>query len=118
MDAEGVVAHRLMAATGIPSFVEMPDGEHDPGDLLCVEQVGGGGGYMEPVQLDVDCWSTREGGGRKRAKELAGLVKAAVPGLEDEPNIFHPVVTNQYRMADPDTRRPRYVVQVELWVCE
>ena len=118
MDVEAVVARRLAESTSIPAYVEMPPGDADPGDLLTVEQTGGGGGYMEPVTLDVDCWSTRDGGGRKRAKALAELVKAAVPDLDDEPNVFHPSVTNQYRMADPDTRRPRYVVQVELWVCE
>lgn len=118
MDVEAVVARNLAGLTGIPTFTEMPPGDADPGDLLTVEQTGGGGGFMEPVALDVDCWSTREGGGRRRAKALAELVRAAVPDLDAEPAIFRPSVTNQYRMADPDTRRPRYVVQVELWVCE
>lgn len=118
MDVEAVVARNLADLTGVPAFTEMPPGDADPGDLLVVEQTGGGGGFMEPVTLDVDCWSTREGGGRRRAKALAELVRAAVSDLDNEPSIFHPNVTNQYRMADPDTRRPRYVVQVELWVCE
>lgn len=118
MDVERVVAGRLAAATGVPAFLEMPAGSEDPGDLLTVEQTGGGGGYLQPVELDVDCWSTREGGGRRRARAIADAVAAAVPDLDEEPNVFHPQVTNRYRMNDPDTRRPRYVVQVELWVCE
>lgn len=118
MDVERVVAARLSESTGIPAFLEVPDGARDPGDILVVEQTGGGGGLLEPVSLDVDCWSTKAGGGRRRARAIAEAVCAAVPGLEDEPDIFHPVVTNKYRMNDPDTRRPRYVVQVELFVCE
>lgn len=118
MDIERVVAERLREATGLPAFLEMPGKGDDPGDLLTVEQTGGGGGYMEPVQLDVDCWSTKEGGGRKRAREISDLVMAAVPDLDEEPDVFHPEVVNRYRMNDPDTRRPRYVVSVSLWVCE
>lgn len=118
MDIEDVVARRLAASTGIPAFIEMPPGDSDPGDLVTVELTGGGGTYMDAATLDVDCWSTKAGGGRKRAREIAELVKRAVPDLEDEPNIFHPEVENVYRMNDPDTRRPRYVVQVQLWVCE
>lgn len=118
MDVERVVASRLSGATGVPAYVEMPPGDADPGDLIVVERTGGGGGPLEEVRLDVDCWSTREGGGRRRAAEIADAVAAAVPSLDGEPDVFGPTVANRYRMNDPDTRRPRYVVQVELRVCE
>lgn len=118
MDVERVVAQRIADATGIPAFLEMPDGDRDPGDLVTVEQVGGGGGFLEPVQLDIDCWSTRGGGGRRRARAIAEAVCAAVPDLDEEPDIYGPSVVNKYRMNDPDTRRPRYVVQAEVLVCE
>lgn len=118
MDIERVVAERLMEETGIPAFLEMPERDEDPGDLITVMRTGGGGSYMETVQVDVDCWSTKKGGGRKRAKQIADLVRAAALDLDEEPNIFHPRPVNTYRDNDPDTRRPRYVVQIELWVCE
>lgn len=116
MDVERVVAGRLSASTGVPAFLEMPEGSEDPGDLITVELTGGGGNLLEACLIDVDCWST--GKDRRRAREIAEAVSAAVCDLDEEPNIFHPVVTNRYRMNDPDTRRPRYVVQVELYVCE
>lgn len=118
MDVERAVALRLARSTGVPAFPEMPDGEGDPGDLLTVEQTGGGAGFLDPVQLDIDCWSTKAGGGRRRARAIAEAVKAAVADLDEEPNLFNPKVENVYRMNDPDTRRPRYVVQASVWVCE
>ena len=45
-------------------------------------------------------------------------MKAAVCDLDEEPNVFHPEVTNCYRQNDPDTGRSRYIVQAQLWVCE
>lgn len=116
MDVEAVVARRLMDATGIRAYLEMPDDA--PDELMTVEQTGGGAGMFDPVQLDVDCWAAKRKGGRKRARAIASLVEAAIADLDDEPNIFHPTVENTYRMNDPDTGRPRYVVQCQVWVCE
>lgn len=118
MDVERAVARFLMGSTGIRAFLEMPTEGEDPGDLMTVEQTGGGGTFLEPVQLDIDCWSTKSGGGRRRAREIARAVEAAVPDLDEIPDVFGPKVENTYRMADPDTRRPRYVVQASLWLCE
>ena len=87
-------------------------------DFITVEQTGGGAGMLDPVQLDIDCWSSKRKGGRKRARAVARLVEAAVLDLDEEPNIFHPTVENTYRLNDPDTGRPRYVVQAQVWVCE
>lgn len=112
MDVEAVVARRLAAATGVDAYLEVP--EDTPDELITVEQTGGGGGFLDPVQLDVDCWAKT----RKRARKLASAVQSAVPLLEEEPNIFHPTVENLYRMADPDTGRPRYVVGIQVWICE
>lgn len=112
MDVEAVVARRIGDAVGVPAYLDVPEGA--AGDLLTVEQTGGGGSYMEAVSLDIDCWADT----RKRAKAVSALVSAAVADLDDEPNVFNPRVENVYRMNDPDTGRPRYVVSVSLWVCE
>ena len=114
-DIEAEVARALCEATGYDAFLEMPAGH--AGQLLVVEQTGGGGGFLEPVSLDVDCWAKEGKGGRKSAKAVAEAVKAAVPGLESIENVFHPRVENSYRSPDPDTDRMRYVVQIELWLC-
>ena len=112
MDVEAVVARRLMEATGYRAFLEVPPDA--PDEFICVEQTGGGGGMLEPAQLDVDCWAAT----RKRAKAISREVQAAVADLDEEPNIFHPTVENCYRMPDPDTGRPRYTVGIQVWICE
>ncbi len=115
-DIEAEVARALCEATGYDAFLEIP-ADH-PAQLITVEQTGGGGGFLVPVALDVDCWAAEGKGGRKSAKAVAEAVKAAVPGLDSITNVFHPEVENSYRSPDPDTKRMRYVVQVELWLCE
>lgn len=120
MDVEATVARRIAEATGVRAYLEVPkDEDLEPDcDFITVEQTGGGAGMLDPVQLDIDCWSSKRKGGRKRARAVARLVEAAVLDLDEEPNIFHPTVENTYRMNDPDTGRPRYVVQAQVWVCE
>ncbi|MEF2856052.1 MAG: hypothetical protein U0N89_05510 [Collinsella intestinalis] len=98
----------------MPAYTEVP--KDAPGSFATVERIGGGGSYMEPVQLAIDCWAGKKQ--RKAAQALSERVKAAVYGLDDEPNVFHPEVTNTYRQNDPDTGRSRYIVQAQVWVCE
>lgn len=112
MDVEEAVARRIGSAVGLPAYLDVP--KDMPDAFVTVEQTGGGGTYMEAVSLDIDCWA----GTRKLAKALSALVAAAVPDLDDIPNVFGPSVENVYRMNDPDTGHPRYVVSVSLWVCE
>lgn len=112
MDVEEAVARRIGAAVGLPAYLDVP--EDSPEEFVTVEQTGGGGTYMDAVRLDVDCWAKT----RKRAKAVSALVQASVADLDDEPNVFNPRVENVYRMNDPDTGRPRYVVSLSLWVCE
>lgn len=114
MDIESVVAGRLSKAVGAPAFLEVP--ESAPGSFISVERIGGGGSMFEPVQLAVDCWAKKKQ--RKAALALAEKVKAAAFDLDEEPNVFHPEVTNCYRQNDPDTGRSRYIVQIQVWVCE
>ena len=114
MDVEAVVARRLAQAVGAPGCVEVP--ERPPDSFISVELRGGGGSLLEPCQLAVDCWAKKKE--RKRARALAEAVKAAVCDLGEEPNIFSPEVTNCYRQNDPDTGRSRYIVQIQVWVCE
>lgn len=114
MDIEAVVARRLSKAMGVPAYLEVP--ERAPDGFITVERLGGGGSMFEPVQLAVDCWAGRKR--RKAAQALSERVKAAVCDLDEEPNVFHPEVTNCYRQNDPDTGRSRYIVQAQLWVCE
>lgn len=117
MDVEAVVASWLSGHCGIPAFLEMPPEDNDPGELITVERTGGGGGFLEPVMLDVDCWGAAKKE-RKRARAVADAIASAVPDLDGIPNVFGPKVENVYRMNDPDTERSRYVVSVSLWVCE
>lgn len=114
MDIEATVARRLSKAVGVPAYLEVP--ERAPDGFITVERIGGGGSMFEPVQLAVDCWAGRKR--RKAAQALSERVKAAVYDLDEEPNVFHPEVTNCYRQNDPDTGRSRYIVQAQLWVCE
>lgn len=114
MDIEAVVARRLSKAVGVPGRVEVT--ADAPESFISVERLGGGGSMFEPVQLAVDCWAGKRQ--RKAAQALSERVKAAVCDLDEEPNVFHPEVTNTYRQNDPDTGRSRYIVQAQLWVCE
>ena len=114
MDIEAAVARRIAKATGVPAYPEVP--KDAPGSFATVERIGGGGSYMEPVLLAIDCWAGRKQ--RKAAQALSERVKAAVYGLDEEQNVFHPEVTNTYRQNDPDTGRSRYIVQAQVWVCE
>lgn len=114
MDIEAAVARRIAKATGAPAYLEVP--ERMPDSFTTVERIGGGGSYMEPVQLAIDCWAGKKQ--RKAAQALSERVKTAVYGLDEEPNVFHPEVTNTYRQNDPDTGRSRYIVQAQVWVCE
>lgn len=114
MDVEAVVARRLSKAVGVTGRVEVA--ADTPESFISVERLGGGGSMFEPVQLAVDCWAKKKE--RKRARALAEAVKAAVYDLDEEPNIFNPEVTNCYRQNDPDTGRSRYIVQIQVWVCE
>ena len=114
MDVEAAVARRIAPAAGVTGFVEVP--ESMPDSFISVERLGGGGSMFEPAQLAVHCWAGKKQ--RKAAQALSERVKAAVYGLDDEPNVFHPEVTNTYRQNDPDTGRSRYIVQIQVWVCE
>ena len=114
MDIEATVARRLSKAVGVPAYLEVPEGT--PNGFISVERLGGGGSMFEPVQLAVDCWAGKKQ--RKAAQALSEKVKAAVYDLDEEPNVFHPEVTNCYRQNDPDTGRSRFIVQAQLWVCE
>lgn len=114
MDIEAAVARRIAKATGVPAYPEVP--KDAPGSFTTVERIGGGGSYMEPAQLAVDCWAGKKQ--RKAAQALSEKVKAAVYDLDEDPNIFNPEVTNCYRQNDPDTGRSRYIVQIQVWVCE
>lgn len=114
MDIEAVVARRLSDAVGVPARVEVTGAT--PERFISVERLGGGGSMFEPVQLAIDCWAGKKQ--RKAAQVLSEKVKGAVYDLDEEPNVFHPEVTNCYRQNDPDTGRSRYIVQAQLWVCE
>ena len=114
MDIEATVARRLSKAVGAPAYLEVP--ERAPDSFITVERIGGGGSMFEPCQLAVDCWAKKKQ--RKAAQALSERVSAAVYDLDEEPNVFHPEVTNTYRQNDPDTGRSRYIVQIQLWVCE
>lgn len=114
MDIEATVARRISKAVGVPAYLGVP--QDAPQSFVCVEQTGGYGDMLRISTVDIDCWAGRLE--RKQARTLADRVCAAVPDLDEEPNIFGPEVTNVYRQNDPDTGRARYVVQVQLRTCE
>lgn len=114
MDIEAVAARALKAALGVPAYLEAP--KEAPEEFITVEATRATGGFTDRVALDIDCLAPPNS--RKRAKALAERVMGAVPGLCSESCIFAPAVANWYRMNEPDTNRSRYVVQVELTVCE
>lgn len=115
MDIEAVVAQRLKDETGIDAFLNVP--KDTPQEFLTVTLTAGGGRFYRNCSLDVDVWGADEFS-RPRVQELADLVIQAIPQLEAETNIFHPQFTNCYREYDADSGRAKYVVQIELGVCE
>lgn len=115
MDVEAAVARRLAQAAGVPGCLEVP--EEMPDSFISVEQIGGGGSMFEPCRLAVDCWARKKE--RKKARALAESVAAAVADLDEEANFFHPEVDESPTGEnDPDTGRSRYIVQIQIWVCE
>lgn len=116
-DLEAAVAAFLMSQTGVQAYVEKPgkDVKAVPTDYLVITQTGGGSNLFDQVQLDVDCYAPKKR--RKRAKATATAVCAAAADLGELPNVFNPSVTNVYRQNDPDTGEARYVVQLEVYVC-
>lgn len=66
MDIEAEVARCLCELTDSDATLEPVAGHPEP--YVTVEQVGGGGGFLEPVQLDIDCWGTeaRAAGSRRK----------------------------------------------------
>lgn len=113
MDVERAVAARLMGATGIRAFLEVP--EQRPLEFISVELVGTGGGrFVRTATLAVQSWART----RRRAAEIAGMVESAVYGLTDEDAVFGATPTSTYRWPDPDSGQERYQTTVELTVCE
>ena len=116
MDVEQTVARRLMKDTGIQAYLSVP--EKTPEEFLTVTQTMRTGGRFNPVySLDVDVWGKDEHA-RSRTHTMAQMVIDAVCDLDTEPNIFSPQTTNVYRDPDVDTGRMRYIVQIEVTVCE
>ena len=112
MDVEREVAAKLAEETGMRVFLEVPAAR--PAEFVSVELTGGGGRLIGTLTLAVQSWATT----RKRAAEIAGLVRDAVPALEDLPNVFAPVAVSTYRWPDPESNQKRYQTTVELTVCE
>lgn len=113
MEVERVVAKKLMDATGIPAFLEVP--EKRPDEFITVEQTGTGGTKFARIYyLAVQSWAMD----RRLAAEIADLVEEAVYDLDEEPNIFYPKATSTYRFPDPDSKQDRYQTTVELVICK
>lgn len=112
MDAEAVVARKLMGATGVKAFLEVPP--DPPSEFITVEQTGGATGALSRASLAIQAWAET----RKRAREIASAVCDAVRDLDEEPNIFGPAVESVYRFPDPDSRMARYQVAASIRICE
>lgn len=113
MDIEAVVARFLAGAVGVQAYLEKPT--DTPEQYVIVEQTGGGSNLFDAASLDIDCYAPKKQ--RKKAKALAAAVCAAIQDLDEVANLYHPDVTNVYRQNDPDTGEARYVVQLEVYVC-
>lgn len=113
MDIEAVVARFLAGAVGVQAYLEKPT--DTPEQYVIVEQTGGGSNLFDAASLDIDCYALKKQ--RKKAKALAAAVCAALQDLDEVANLYHPDVTNVYRQNDPDTGEARYVVQLEVYVC-
>lgn len=117
MDVEAVAARYLAAAVGVQAYLEKPSKEDlgPAAQYVVVEQTGGGSNLFDAASIDVDCYAPKKQ--RKKAKALAEAVCAALQGLDEVANLYHPEVTNVYRQNDPDTGEARYVVQLSVYVC-
>ena len=112
MDAEAVVARRLMEAIGVRAYPEVPSDK--PGEFITVEQTGSSEGSVSRVSLAVQAWAQT----RKRAREIAEAAKAAVCDLDEVDNIFNPEAESVYRYPDPDSRMARYQLGAVIRICE
>ncbi len=116
MDVEKVVTKTIKKITGIEGYLAVPT--NTPCEFFTVTLTSGGGSrFMDECSLDVDVWASDENS-RARARSMAETIIAAAYELDEIENIFSPKVTNVYYSPDADTRRARYVVQVECNICE
>lgn len=114
-DIERSVAKYLLDETGIQAYIEVPQEPAD--EYLSVELTGSSGNpWNATYHMDIDCVAGQDQ--RRRARELAYRVQRACHDLDTLPCVFNPTVSNIYRMNDPDTRRSRYVVQLDFVLCD
>lgn len=114
-DVEAVAARLLAAATGVRCVLEVPP--ERPSELISVELTGASSdalGVRTEALLAVQSWAPT----RRRAREIASAVEAAVPGLAGAPEVFAARAAGTYRFPDPASRSPRYQTTVELVICE
>lgn len=117
MDIELVVAEYLADKTGMQVYLEKPatDAKNAPDEYLVVEQIGGGYDIFTPVLIDIDCYAPKKQ--RKKAKATANVVASVLLGIDELANLYSPSVTNMYRQNDADTGEARYIVQIQIYVC-
>lgn len=115
MDIEAVVARKLASECDIEAFLNVQ--KNTPDEFLTVTLTGDGGWIYRTCSLDVDVWGKDENA-RKQVCELAQRIISAIPSLEDETNLFHPQFENAYREYDADSGRAKYVIQIEVGICE
>lgn len=113
MDAERMVAQRLMDETGIKAVLDVPADR--PSEFISVAQTGSSrSGCINRVQLVAQSWAKT----RRRAAEIAEVVEHAVPSLMDEECVFEATCEGTYRWDDPDSRQRRYQTNVNVTICE
>lgn len=114
-DVEAAAGRLLAAAAGVRCFLEVPPDR--PAEFISVELTGSsadGLGVRTEAQLAVQSWAPT----RRRAREIASAVEAAVPSISGEPWAFSARASSTYRFPDPASRTPRYQTTVELVICE
>lgn len=113
MDAERMVAQRLMDETGIKAVTDVPADR--PSEFISVSQTGSSrNGCINRVKLVAQSWAKT----RRRAAEIAEAVEHAVPSLMDEECVFEATCEGTYRWDDTDSRQRRYQTNVNVTICE
>lgn len=116
MDVEKVIARKLKDDTGIAGYMSVPN--NAPDDFFTITLTSEGGTqFIRECSLDIDIWSKDEYS-RACASKLSKKIGLAIYDLDTVENIFNPKITNLYYSPDADTRRSRYVMQIECYICE
>lgn len=109
-DVISALAKWLPGRVGVECRASRPNPA--PDELVTVERTGGERGVgVDRPSLAVQCWSTSDAGAYTLALATAEAIAAS---WQDLPEVCSATVGSIYRFPDPDTRRPRYQIDVYM----